>query len=215
MSTPAIKPDPEVKREPSVAPSIKPDPYADDDSLYEDAGDLDLSTGNRDIWLVKLPQYIAERWRDIDDDEEITLGVVKIPPPDRQSNENGTTKLKLVLERNETNGMETPTDYELQITNMEVTNTYVFTEKDMPGYESRGMGKPGEVPIPSRLLYQNQRSGGDGHGGGKKDWKNQRHQPYFRKAIPSMSLQTCLWLLLRRRRRLRGAEELVTDGVMV
>ncbi|TGZ83306.1 transcription initiation factor IIF, beta subunit [Ascodesmis nigricans] len=180
MSTPTIKPDPDIniKTEPTGAPpTIKPEPV-DDDSLYEDAGDLDLSAGTRDIWLVKLPAFITERWKDIDDDEEITLGTVKIPP---QSEHQDMTKLKLVLEKNDTNGLDTPVEYDLQLTNLEVRNTYVFTEKDMPGYESRNTQKPGEPPIPSRLLY-NQRGGG-GEGGGKKDWKNQRHQPY-RKAIP-------------------------------
>lgn len=107
------------------------------------------------------------------------------------------TKLKLSLERNETNGLETPLEYELQITNMEVSNTYVFTEKDMPGFEtsSTSTGKPGDPPIPARLLYQNRKPDSSSSTGApaKPDWKNknaaggangQRYSPYVRKTIP-------------------------------
>lgn len=89
MATPSthIKPDPEmtyIKSENGApVPGLKYEHPHDDDELYEDAGDLDVSSGGRDVWLVKLPAFLAERWRDIDDDEEITLGVVKIPPADQ------------------------------------------------------------------------------------------------------------------------------------
>lgn len=84
MAAPYVKAEPfdtsssTIKAEPST-PSIKPDPgYADDDDVYEDAGDLDISQAGRAVWLVKLPQFLADRWKDIDEDEEITLGTVKV-----------------------------------------------------------------------------------------------------------------------------------------
>jgi transcription initiation factor TFIIF subunit beta len=112
------------------------------------------------------------------------------------------SKLKLFLEKNAINGEDIPVEYDLNITNMEVTNTYVFTEQDLPGYESKmetGV-KEGDPAIPARFLYQNRQreqakndgasttgssDGGGGSGGGHgKNWKNNRYQPYFRKAIP-------------------------------
>lgn len=104
-------------------------------------------------------------------------------------------KLKLSLERNEVNG-DVPTEYDLRITNMQVTNTFVFTEKDMPGYSSKmntGGVKEGEPAIPARFLYQDRNKessgGGGGGGGNKNNWgKPQRFQPYIRKAIPSKEL---------------------------
>ena len=90
---------------------------------------------------------------------------------------NKNKQLKLFLEKNEINGEDIPVEYDLNITNMEVTNTYVFTEKDMPGYESKmetGV-KEGEPAIPARFLYQNRQrerekneaaSGGSGGGHG-------------------------------------------------
>ncbi|KAH8149625.1 uncharacterized protein LAJ45_06256 [Morchella importuna] len=188
-----VKPDPGTKLEPksenqdidmTSIPSIKPE---SDDELYEDAGDLDMVEGSKAVWLVKLPSFVAERWNDIDEDEEIVLGVVKVNP-------NNNEQLKLSLERNEVNG-DVPTEYDLRITNMEVTNTFVFTEKDMPGFSSKmntGGVKEGEPPMPPRFLYQDRnkegggdRGGGGGGGGGKGNWgKPQRFQPYIRKAIP-------------------------------
>ena len=75
-----------TKQESGLSPSeIKTEPgfktelgHAGNDELYEDAGDLDLSNGDRAVWLVKLPQFLAERWNDINEDEEIVLGAVKV-----------------------------------------------------------------------------------------------------------------------------------------
>lgn len=180
----------EIKQEDtdmSNAPHLKAELSGadDDEDLYEDAGDLDMARGDKAVWLVKLPSFVAERWNEIDEDEEIVLGVVKVNPKNNE-------QLKLSLEKNEVNG-DVPTEYDLRITNMEVTNTFVFTEKDMPGYSSKmntGGVKEGEPAIPARFLYQdrNKEGGGGGGGGGgnKGQWgKPQRYQPYIRKAIPS------------------------------
>jgi transcription initiation factor TFIIF subunit beta len=94
-----VKPDPGTKLEPksenqdidmTSIPSIKPE---SDDELYEDAGDLDMVEGSKAVWLVKLPSFVAERWNDIDEDEEIVLGVVKVNP-----NNNEQVRLKSTLE---------------------------------------------------------------------------------------------------------------------
>jgi transcription initiation factor TFIIF subunit beta len=88
MPAPTTKAEPRVKFEQGIKsessmtpPELKQEMgYADDDELYEDAGDLDMTQADRAVWLVKLPSFLAERWRDIDLDEEITLGVVKVDP---------------------------------------------------------------------------------------------------------------------------------------
>jgi transcription initiation factor TFIIF subunit beta len=85
MSTAPIKNDPgsvkledDVKLEPGLSPSDVKNEMYEDDELYEDAGDLDVGEGVRAVWLVKLPAFLAERWKDIDEDEEIVLGTVKV-----------------------------------------------------------------------------------------------------------------------------------------
>lgn len=69
----------------------------------------------------------------------------------------------------------------MRITNLEVTNTYVFTEKDMPGFENKNDGngaKEGQPAIPQRLINQHKNNQ-------NKDWKNQKFKPYTRKPISS------------------------------
>lgn len=106
MATPHVQAEPSVKLEAAgikqeppglsssemkVEPGFKAEPgYADDDELYEDAGDLDVSNGDRAVWLVKLPQFLAERWKDIDEDEEIVLGTVKV---DRNAPDQKTVRM--------------------------------------------------------------------------------------------------------------------------
>ncbi|KAF8537233.1 transcription initiation factor IIF, beta subunit [Trichophaea hybrida] len=185
-----------IKHEPNTlsSESIVDSSFPDDEEFYEDSGDLDLSNGDRAVWLVKLPQFLAERWNAIDEDEEITLGTVKV---DRNASEQKQVckTLKLFLEKNKINGEDIPVEYDLNITNMEVTNTYVFTEKDMPGYESRmetGV-KDHNPAIPARVFYQNrcrERGRGETNTSGSvgcKAWNNNRYQPSVRKAIPKMT----------------------------
>lgn len=62
-----IKPEPGIKHEGDG-----------DDDLYEDAGDLDMLQGETGVWLVKMPKWVMERWHEIDDDEEIQIGTVKV-----------------------------------------------------------------------------------------------------------------------------------------
>lgn len=57
---------------------VKNEPMSDEE--YEDAGDLDMTNGHQMGWLIKIPKYLYERWDEIDDDEEITLGEVLINP---------------------------------------------------------------------------------------------------------------------------------------
>jgi hypothetical protein len=65
-----IKPDPE-----SLAAT--PSGYADDD-IYEDAGDLDFSQCDPQLWLMRLPKYIWEKWANIAEDDEIKLGKIRV-----------------------------------------------------------------------------------------------------------------------------------------
>lgn len=75
----------QVKQDPD-AMYIKPDPdnkdlvFADmdDDDLYEDAGDLDFTEAGQHAWLSRLPRQLWENWAQIDDDEEIEIGTMRI-----------------------------------------------------------------------------------------------------------------------------------------
>ena len=88
----------QVKQDPDV-PMIKPDPDAkevspgsiSDEDIYEDAGDLDFSNAALNVWLSRIPRPLWENWSNIDDDEEIELGKIRIEgdPKDPKRVRNG------------------------------------------------------------------------------------------------------------------------------
>lgn len=78
--TPHIKPDPETI-------GASPAAHTDDD-LYEDAGDLDFAGAGQDLYLTRVPKFLWERWSQLDDSQEITIGMVRV--------EGGLDKVKKV-----------------------------------------------------------------------------------------------------------------------
>jgi transcription initiation factor TFIIF subunit beta len=75
-----------VKQEPGATPFIKPDPDSkdaqsgtlSDEDIYEDTGDLDFSNANQNVWLTRIPRTLWEHWSQLDDDEEIQIGTVRV-----------------------------------------------------------------------------------------------------------------------------------------
>ena len=50
-----------------------------EDDIYEDAGDLDFSTGQgKSVWLMRIPKFLWDSWEKISDDEEVELGKVRV-----------------------------------------------------------------------------------------------------------------------------------------
>ena len=75
----------QVKRDPEE-PSIKADPdvkgspmtrFSEED-LYEDTGDLDFSNAAQSVWLSRIPRTLWENWNNIDEDEEVEIGTIRI-----------------------------------------------------------------------------------------------------------------------------------------
>ncbi|KAI8988589.1 transcription initiation factor IIF, beta subunit-domain-containing protein [Mycotypha africana] len=94
----------------------------------DDAEDLRLDEAQTKVWLVKVPKFLAEKWRKIDQDNA-TLGSVRIynqAPPGKSNN------IALILpEDNSTPGL--PREYSIHITPGEVRNKFVFTEDQNGG----------------------------------------------------------------------------------
>lgn len=74
-----------IKQEPGAAPFIKPDPDSkeglaglSDDDLYEDTGDLDFTQAGQNVWLTRIPTDLWKHWSQLDDDEEIQIGTVRV-----------------------------------------------------------------------------------------------------------------------------------------
>lgn len=78
-----------------------------------------------------------------------------------------------------------PKEYELDVTDETVKNTFVFTEQDLPGFKSKSKQKfdASSANMPSRLTRPRVEKPSS-----KQPWDpNKRFQPYYKKAIPSES----------------------------
>ena len=68
-------PDENIKREPLDTPS----PFADEDEdMYEDAGDLDFSQAQQQLWLSHIPRTLWEKLSKLQDDDEIEIGKIRV-----------------------------------------------------------------------------------------------------------------------------------------
>ncbi|PYI03863.1 transcription initiation factor IIF, beta subunit [Aspergillus sclerotiicarbonarius CBS 121057] len=179
--SPYIKSDPYIKQDPDSKDAILDD--IDDEDLYEDAGDLDFSAANQNVWLSRIPRSLWEHWSHLsnnggDDDEEIQIGTMRI-----EGTPNDIKRVSLRLNGRDDNH-EIPKDYLLQrqtITAENVShltqNTYLFTERDIPGHENR-MVVFGEA---RSALYESMKREM------KKKERKKKWEPYVRKTVPKQT----------------------------
>ncbi|KAF4627931.1 hypothetical protein G7Y89_g10222 [Cudoniella acicularis] len=152
MADSFIKPDPYIKPDPETV-GASPAALSEED-IYEDAGDLEFNTDPKfqKLYLARVPKYVWEAWSQLDDDAEIQIA----------------------------QHQTVPKEYDLDVTEENVKNTYVFTEQDLPGYKSKAKEKfnPATANIPTRLSRAKAEKS-------KKPYDpNQRFVPYVKKAIP-------------------------------
>ncbi|CAI4491633.1 ACH_G0020050.mRNA.1.CDS.1 [Saccharomyces cerevisiae] len=95
--------------------------------VYEESLDLDLGRSNRQVWLVRLPMFLAEKWRDRNNLHGQELGKIRI-------NKDGS-KITLLLNENDNDSI--PHEYDLELTKKVVENEYVFTEQNLKKYQQR------------------------------------------------------------------------------
>ncbi|SMN22537.1 similar to Saccharomyces cerevisiae YGR005C TFG2 TFIIF (Transcription Factor II) middle subunit [Maudiozyma saulgeensis] len=95
--------------------------------VYEESLDLDLSQSSRQIWLVRLPMFLAEKWRDRNSLHGQELGKIRI-------NKNGS-QIKLMLNENDNDAI--PHEYDLELTKKVVENEFIFTEQNLKKYQQR------------------------------------------------------------------------------
>ncbi|KAJ5328833.1 Transcription initiation factor IIF beta subunit [Penicillium brevicompactum] len=177
-----VKPDPDrpyvkqeyIKQDPDNKETALAD--IDEEDLYEDAGDLDFTSANQSVWLSRLPKQLWEHWAHLNDDDEIEIGTMRVegPPEDIK-------RVSLRLHDRPDN-KDVPKDYVLskQVADPSgagshhTHNTFLFTEKDIPGVENR-MASFGET---RSVLYESQKREA------KRREQGKRWEPYVRKTIP-------------------------------
>ncbi|KAI9488212.1 transcription initiation factor IIF, beta subunit-domain-containing protein [Zychaea mexicana] len=107
---------------PDVDALFEDDPGPLDEVVDDDDDDLKLDSADTKVWLVKVPKFLADKWKKVDQDN-VNLGSVRIyseAPPGRSS------AISLVLPENETDNI--PREYSIHIPQGEVMNKYVFTQ---------------------------------------------------------------------------------------
>ncbi|KAI9740363.1 MAG: hypothetical protein M1834_004942 [Cirrosporium novae-zelandiae] len=161
-------------------PYVKPDSENkqisfEDDDLYEDTGDVDFSNAGREVWLTRIPKFLWERWSKLDDDEEIHLGTVRIEHPANQKEPIVSLRLFDNLPQN----ADIPKEYNMHVSNLSANNTFVFSEKDLPGYASKmGTGSPAPDMATKDIKRPDTKFKID---------KKKRYQDSYRKAIPKQT----------------------------
>ncbi|KAF2270658.1 transcription initiation factor IIF [Lojkania enalia] len=146
-----IKPDPDIKMDPD-AMTPPGSGYMDDD-FYEDTGELQLPDKNaqKDIWLTRIPRWLYDAVANYDDladgndDDQIVIGEVQFfPDPDRPGGVSKTRPMRMFFNDKWYDKSKLPRAFQLQMSQASsdmLANTYVFTEKDLPGYKPTGLGQ--------------------------------------------------------------------------
>lgn len=88
----------------------------------------------------------------------------------------------MLLSNNIAEHQSIPKEYTLDVVSEAVRNTFVFSEKDLPGFKSKANQKfdLASANMPSRLTRNKDKPIST-----KPFDPSKRFQPYFRKAIPS------------------------------
>lgn len=118
----------EDKKEEENSILSDPEDYLEDNETL----DMNLSSGQQKIWLVKLPRYLAEKWSNTDELSGKQLATVKI----KKNTGGGKLKVKLVLDENsQTNISDIPHEYDISMLNTQVRNSYVFSEENLKKFK--------------------------------------------------------------------------------
>ena len=52
-------------------------PHSEED-IYEDAGDLEFADSAQQVCLIRIPKFLWKSWSQMEDDQEIQLGTVRV-----------------------------------------------------------------------------------------------------------------------------------------
>lgn len=121
----------QVKDEPNDAGT--PMSGISEDVEEEDTGELSMPKSDYPgIFLTRAPKDLWQGLLDAEAslDEPISIGTIKV-----WQRSNGTQDMRLNMKHDVPTLQTVPKDYEFSIVNMEPPNTFVFTEKDLPGYK--------------------------------------------------------------------------------
>ena len=178
-----IKADPGVKMDPDAA---TPSGGYMDDEFYEDTGEMtvDREGPKKDVWLTRIPDWLYEavsKWDDLaegNDSDQVQIGEVCAFAT--TSGIDQSKPMRAFLNDPCPARSTLPSAFQLDpapVSDTLLGNTYVFTEKDLPGFKGQGFG-----------YGQFNRGGAQGSFGGVQDPKARvQKRSKFKKAIPKQT----------------------------
>ncbi|KAF2847906.1 hypothetical protein T440DRAFT_470714 [Plenodomus tracheiphilus IPT5] len=144
-----LKADPDVKMDPDVG-------YMDDE-FFEDTGEMTIPKREveKDVWLTRIPEWLyaaVSKWDDIaegNDNDQIQIG--EVVAFTTTSGIDKSRPMRMFFDDKWRSKTNLPTAYQLdpsvppknadlKATEAILGNTYVFTEKDLPGFRGAGYG---------------------------------------------------------------------------
>ncbi|KAF2869245.1 transcription initiation factor IIF [Massariosphaeria phaeospora] len=188
-----IKPDPDVKME-ADGSTPSGSGYMDDE-FYEDTGELALPSKGvpKDIWLTRIPDWLYQavsKWDDLadggSDNDEIQIGEILAFRDEARQGVSKTHPMRVFLSDRWRDKAQLPSAFELTMAPSKddvLGNTYVFTEKDLPGYKPTGFAGYGGYGG-----YGFNRGGAGSSFGGTQDPKARiQKRGKYKKAIPKQT----------------------------
>ncbi|KAJ4290130.1 hypothetical protein N0V88_006637 [Collariella sp. IMI 366227] len=152
-------------------PQIKPDPDAPSTPFMDEADENPPIK----MYLARLPAYVWEAWSNLDDDAEIEIGTIR-----QYTDKDGQVKLQMNLRSDIKQHAEVPKEYNMEVMNHEVNNTFVFTEQDLPSFAAKNKVRAEALAqgIPAHLLRKQQKQMEPPQERGRN------RAPYARRPIP-------------------------------
>jgi transcription initiation factor TFIIF subunit beta len=172
MATGGVKMEEDVK--------IKPDPeldspasFADDDRYEDDAGELKFPNEKPIVWLAKVPRWLWEALSTSQYEEQKRIADLTIINNETDPKLN-RIRLQFSQDWQKMGGLPKVFDMSYPALDRAPENTWIFSEKDQPGYKPRNAGRTKQELAAQR----------DAARAGNSGRINKRQR--FRKAIPSM-----------------------------
>ncbi|KAJ2807054.1 hypothetical protein H4R20_001438 [Coemansia guatemalensis] len=111
--------------EKSGGPSEAADASAagDADIDDEDIGDVNMDELGNKVWLVKVPMFLADKWKKQQREDGVQLGKMRIYDKPDQSGSN----ISIILNESD-EYKDIPKEYRMQVTNERVNNMFIFSE---------------------------------------------------------------------------------------
>ncbi|KAK8140468.1 hypothetical protein PG984_000534 [Apiospora sp. TS-2023a] len=180
---PGVKPEPE---DASASPAVM-----SDDELYEDAGDLEFydttspTDPSANLFLTHVPKYLYDQWAQLKEDEEVEVGKVR-RWIETDKNGQKRERMAMLLDVQNPAHQTIPKEYNFEMRDNNLLNTFLFTEADLPGFKSKSQGANSNIPHHLRNRQRNNDNNKDNNN--KQEGGRKRYQPYYRKAIPKKTV---------------------------